>query len=98
MHGQQIRLYTQHGDRHKIALGIKWQLGRQRGRHRQCSDGGMQQRVTVGRGVRRDLCADHRGSSTTIVDHHRLPQAFTQRVIDGARQHVVGASGWIRHD
>ncbi len=60
--------------------------------------GRQQQRVAVGAGARDEGEADIAAGAAAVLDHDRLPQRVAQRLLDDARDDVVGSSRRKRHD
>ncbi len=54
--------------------------------------------VAVGSGLCDRIGAEHAGLAAAILDHNRLLRDFRHALADQARDDVVGAAGWERHD
>jgi hypothetical protein len=85
------------GDRREILQRVVWQVFAQRGIDR-VRGTREEQRVTVGRRIRRELRRDHLPAAAAVVDHHLLAERFGELRREEPSDDVACAAGRIGND
>ncbi len=95
------RKYHRHGNRLPYGLEVSQGIVPEPRLDRRIDDEARkhhEQRVTVARGARGELVADHRPGARTILGDHRLPETFRHVLPEEPARHVGRAARREGHD